>query len=59
MSYILNNYQTVTLDELSKKFFYSVPYCSKVIKEFSGSTFSELLTSVRLRQGENFLLLTR
>ena len=59
VNYILNNYQTVTLEELSRKFYYSVPYCSKVIKDFSGSTFSELLTSVRLQQGENFLLLTQ
>ncbi|HJB30187.1 MAG TPA: AraC family transcriptional regulator [Candidatus Blautia faecavium] len=59
LTYMLNHYSTVTLSELSEKFHYSVPYCSKLIKEISGHTFSELLTSIRLQHGESFLLSTQ
>lgn len=59
LNYILNHYASVTLNELSKKFHYSVPYCSKLIKEISGHTFSDLLTSIRLHHGERFLLSTQ
>ncbi len=59
LNYILNHYSTVTLNELSEKFHYSVPYCSRLIKEISGHTFSELLTSIRLQHGESYLLSTQ
>lgn len=55
INYIINNYSTVSLNMLAKYFHYSVPYCSKIIKEVSGNTFSELLTNIRLQQGENLL----
>jgi YesN/AraC family two-component response regulator len=59
LNYILNNYSTVTLKELSEQFNFSVPYCSKLIKSLTGYSFSELLTSVRMQQGERLLLLTQ
>lgn len=59
ISYMINNYATVTLNELAAKLHFSVPYCSKLIKEISGYTFSELLTNIRLQQGANFLMLTQ
>lgn len=58
LNYIVNNYSTVTLTTLSEAFHYSVPYCSKIIKEVSGNSFSDLLTSIRLQQGENLLIHT-
>lgn len=59
LSYILNHFSTVTLHELSEHFHYSMPYCSKLIKELSGHTFSELVTSIRLQHGESYLLSTQ
>ncbi|WP_462411605.1 helix-turn-helix domain-containing protein [Neobacillus sp. Marseille-QA0830] len=59
LNYILNNYPTVTLKELSEHFNFSVPYCSKLIKSLTGYSFSELLTSIRMQQGESLLLLTQ
>ncbi|KKI90014.1 hypothetical protein WQ54_23075 [Bacillus sp. SA1-12] len=59
LNYILNNYATVTLKELSEHFNFSVPYCSKLIKSLTGYSFTELLTSIRMQQGESLLLLTQ
>lgn len=56
LSYMIANCSTVTLKELAEKFHFSVPYCSKLIKSISGKTFSNLLTEIRLRQGEQLLL---
>ena len=56
LSYMIANCSTVTLAELAEKFHFSVPYCSKLIKSISGKTFSNLLTEIRLHQGEQLLL---
>ena len=59
LSYIMENYQSVTLNELAEHFHFSVPYCSKLIKTISGSSFSDLISSVRLQKGENLLSITQ
>ena len=59
LGYMLNNYKSVTLSRLAEKLHFSVPYCSKMIKEASGYSFSELLTRIRLQKGENLLLSTQ
>lgn len=55
LGYIMEHYQTVTLNELAERFHFAVPYCSKLIKTISGTSFSELVSNVRLQQGENLL----
>ena len=55
MNYIQMNYLTVTLDELSEKFFLSKPYLSKYIKEKSGITFGEAVKKVRMRKARTLL----
>lgn len=55
MNYIQMNYLTVTLDELSEKFFLSKPYLSKYIKEKSGITFGEEVKKVRMRKARTLL----
>ena len=57
LDYIKRNYQTITLDELAATFHYSRPYMSKLIKEYTGRTFMQLLQGLRLEQAA--LLLTR
>lgn len=58
INYILNNYNSVTLEELSRQFHYSSSYCASLIKKSSGYSFTDLVTSIRLQHGENLLLLT-
>lgn len=57
-SCMLANYHDISLEKLAEKFHFSPSYCSKVIKESTGYTFSELLTDIRLQQGERLLLST-
>lgn len=59
LNYIMKHYDTVTLSKLAEHFHFSVPYCSKIIKTVCGIPFSELLTQIRLRQGENLLTHTQ
>ena len=59
LGYILRHYSSVSLSSLAEEFHFSVPYCSKIIKEISGSSFSELLTNIRMQQGMNLLAHTQ
>ncbi len=58
-NYIVNNYAETSLEEIAGHFHFSVPYCSKIIKEIAGCTFSELQENIRLQQSENYLLYTQ
>lgn len=59
LTYIYEHYSTVTLKSLAEHFHFSVPYCSKLVKEISGKKFSELLSGIRIQKGQSFLLLTQ
>lgn len=59
INHVINHYNTISLVELSRQFHFSTPYCSRLIKEITGYTFSELLTNIRIQQGENLLLYTQ
>lgn len=59
LGYIMTHYDSITLNGLADHFHFSVPYCSKLIKTISGSSFSDLLTGIRLQQGENLLTHTQ
>ncbi len=50
LEYIEQNSATVTLDELGKKYGYHPQHLSKLIKQYSGSSFQALLTDIRLQQ---------
>lgn len=58
LNYIVNHYNTITLKELSQHFHFSEPYCTKIIKSITGQSFTELVYGIRLRQAENYLMLT-
>lgn len=58
LHYITKAYSTITLNELAEKLNYSVPYCSKYIKEVTGYSFQHLLKHVRFQKAENYLLTT-
>lgn len=55
---ITNEYDTITLNELAARFNYSVPYCSKYIKNVTGYSFQYLLRHVRFQKAESYLLTT-
>ncbi|MDO4285456.1 MAG: AraC family transcriptional regulator [Eubacteriales bacterium] len=55
ISYLQNHYRTATLASTAEHFNYNVSYCSRLIKEMTGSTFVELLREIRLKQAEAFL----
>ncbi len=58
IDYIKDHYKTVTLDELSSKFFLSKQYISKYIKEKSGLTFCDNVKKVRMKKAEELLITT-
>lgn len=59
INYIIDHYATVSIKTLSEHFHFAEPYCSKMVKKISGSTFTELLTSIRMRKSENLLVYTQ
>ena len=48
LSYMDNRYQTVTLDDLAEHFHYSVPYCSKLIRDETGMGFVAFVRKIRM-----------
>jgi len=58
ITYIQHNYTDIVLDDVANKFHFSNPYCSKIIKETTGLTFTQLLQKIRLERAENLLIST-
>lgn len=54
-NYIIEHYHEVSIEQVAEHFHFSRQYCSKLVKDISGYTFSEFLTNIRIRQGENLL----
>ena len=54
-NYIQENYPSVSLEDLSEKFYLSKPYLSNYIKEKSGMTFGEILKKVRMKKARAML----
>ena len=48
-----------TLGEVAERFHFSEPYCSKRILGITGMPFSELVTRIRLQNGESMLIHTQ
>lgn len=55
LNYIQMNYLTVTLDDLSEKFYLTKPYLSKYIKEKTGATFGETVKEIRMKKAKGLL----
>ncbi|HGM3558486.1 TPA: helix-turn-helix transcriptional regulator [Clostridioides difficile] len=58
LTYIQDNYFDITLEELANEFHFSIPYCSKIIKEIAGCNFTQLLQRIRLERAEGLLINT-
>ena len=59
LNYIIQNYASVTLRDVAAQFHFSEPYCSRMIADITGISFSELVTRIRLQNGENLLAHTQ
>lgn len=55
---IYQNYQDCTLEHLAAKYNYHPKYLSKLIHNHSGYTLRELISNIRLKNGEQYLLYT-
>lgn len=55
LNYIQTNYLSVTLDDLSEKFYLTKPYLSKYIKEKTGATFGETVKKIRMKKAKGLL----
>ena len=59
LSYINDHYRTVTLEEVARRFSYSVPYCSKLIRDETGTGFVAFVRRIRMNHASALLLNTR
>lgn len=50
LAHVLAHAADVTLASLAREFHYSAPYCSRVVREASGHTFTELVTLARIER---------
>ncbi|MDD6265162.1 MAG: AraC family transcriptional regulator [Clostridia bacterium] len=56
LNYINDNFRTVTLEKLAENFHYTVPYVSKLIRNATGLTFTEILRETRFDVCRSLLL---
>lgn len=49
LSYVRNNYRTATLGELSRRLYLSTPYLSRLVAEYFGKSFKELVVDERMQ----------
>jgi YesN/AraC family two-component response regulator len=56
ISYIKSCYRTASLEELSDKLYLTPPYLSKLIKEYFGKSFKELVVDERMSKARELLL---
>lgn len=59
VSYIQENYKTVSLKQIAEKFHYTPEHTSRFIKEMTGKSFTELLLSFRMDNAVSLLKDTR
>lgn len=55
LQYIQEHYKEVKMEDVAKKFHYTPEYTSKLIKETTGMTFTEILHLIRLEKAQDML----
>ncbi|SMB84048.1 AraC-type DNA-binding protein [Pasteurella testudinis DSM 23072] len=55
LNFIMDNYQSVSLSIVAKQFYYSMPYCSKLIKDYTGKSFTEIVQDIKFNKAEILL----
>ena len=56
LQYIQHNYQNITLSSLAEFFHYSEPHLCTLIKQNTGSNFTDLIKNLRMKDSINYLL---
>lgn len=56
LTFIQDNYRTVTLEILAEHFHYTVPYVSKLVRSTTGLTFTEILREIKFDVCRSMLL---
>ena len=59
LSYINDNYRSVTLEDVASHFNYSVPHCSKLIRDETGVGFVGFVRRIKMNHASALLLNTR
>ena len=54
LKYIQEHYQNITLSDLSKQFYLSEAYLSRMIKKLTGQNFSHILRTIRIEKRNNY-----
>ncbi len=54
--YIQSNYKTTTLKDVADFFNYNETYLSRLIKKFSGQTYSEMIRTIRVQHAANLII---
>lgn len=55
MHFINDEYKTLTLSELAKRFYYSERQMIRILKEYTGMSFGELIRSIKLKRASDLL----
>ncbi|MDC7300605.1 AraC family transcriptional regulator [Agathobacter ruminis] len=55
LQYLQDNYRDITLAELADKFHYTSEYTSRLIKELTGKTYTEILRTIRIERSQDLL----
>ena len=58
INYIQDNYASITLSKLANEFHFTIQYLSKIIKEYTGKTFSEIVQKIKMDKASTLLLNT-
>lgn len=56
IQYIQKNYRTTSLQDLADLFHYDSAYLSKLIKKYTGQTYSHLVTELKIEESKKLLL---
>ncbi len=59
LRYIHENFRDVTMGSLSRQFHYEADYLGKLIKDFTGQNYSEIVSKLRLDYGRELLETTQ
>lgn len=55
IQYIQDNYRNITLSAVAERFHYTNEYTSRLIKELTGMTYTEVVRTVRIERSQDFL----
>jgi AraC-like DNA-binding protein len=55
LNYINNNYRTLSLEALANHFHYNCAYLSNLIKTSTGKTYSDIVTSLKIKEAKSLL----